>query len=209
MKFSQENLTAFFRASEASSFGEPVKTVERLAELIPSGGTVLDLGSGDGRNTLYLAEKGFHVKAVDLSEAAIEKLHRFAAQRGLAVETQIADAATYSVDRTYDAFVVVLLFQFLDEEATTRLLKEMKANTKSGGVHVVHLFTKSGDRQRLDLEEDPGSHCFYPDDGWLKEFYAGWEIFEYSSSTGPLLEKFDQEGSPLTSVVERIVARKP
>lgn len=69
---------------EKSSFGEPVKTVERLAELMPLG-FVLDLGAGDGRNALYLARKGFTVKAVDLSEAGIAKLNRLAKEAGLIV----------------------------------------------------------------------------------------------------------------------------
>ena len=208
MKFSQEGLTNFFEKTEKSSFGEPVKSVEQLAELIPPG-SVLDLGSGDGRNALYLAKKGFEVKAVDLSEAGIAKLNRLAKEAGLVVQTEVADASTYMIDSDYDAFVIVLLFQFLNEKDSLRFLNEMKAHTKAGGANVVHLFTTSGDRQRLDLEEDPDSKCFYPDDGWLKEFYGDWEIVEHSSSTSPLIGKFHEDGSPMTSVVEKIIARKP
>lgn len=207
MKFSPEGLTIFFNKTENSSFGEPVKTVERLAELLRSG-SVLDLGAGDGRNALYLAEKGFTVKAVDLSEAGIAKLKCIANGRGLKIETEVADAAKYKIDTNYDGFVVVLLFQFLHGETSLSLLNEMKEHTNAGGINVIHVFTKSGDRQRLDLEEDPTSSCFYPDNGWLKEFYCDWEIVEYSSSSGALIEKLNQDGSPMTSVVERIVARK-
>lgn len=208
MKFSQEGLTNFFNNTATSSFGEPVKTVERLAEILPPSASVLDLGAGDGRNALYLAEKGFRVKAVDLSEAGITKLNRFAKERGLSVETEVADASTYVIETDYDAFVVVLLFQFLKEESAMRLLNEMKERTKPGGAHVMHVFTTSGDRQRLDLEEDPASDCFYPADGWLKAFYADWEIVECEVSSGPLIGKFHEDGSPMTSVVERVVARK-
>lgn len=208
MKFSQEGLTKFFNKTEKSSFGEPVKTVERLAELIPPG-SVLDLGAGDGRNALYLAQKGFAVKAVDLSEAGIAKLNRLAKEAGLVVQTEVADASAYTIDSDYDAFVVVLLFQFLNEQDSLRIMHEMKRHTKQGGVHVVHVFTKSGDRQRLDMEEDPGSSCFYPNDGWLKEFYHDWEIVEHSSASGPLIGKFHEDGTQMTSVVERIIARKP
>lgn len=207
MKFSQEGLTHFFNKTAASSFGEPVQSVIRLAELIPPG-SVLDLGSGDGRNALYLAEHGFAVQAVDLSEAGIAKLQGFAKARGLNIETEITDAATYNINKEYDVFVVVLLFQFLSEEASLRLLREMKEHTPPGGAHVIHLFTSSGDRQRLDREEDPHLTCFYPPDGWLQEFYSDWEIIEHSSSSGPLIGKFNEDGSPMTSVVEKMLARK-
>ncbi len=207
MKFSQEGLTSFFNKTKESSFGEPVKMVERLAELIPAG-SVLDIGAGDGRNALYLAEKGFAVTAIDLSEAGIAKLQRTAHERGLHVVTEVADAATYTIKTDYDAFVVVLLFQFLAEEDSLRLMKEMKEHTKTGGINVVHVFTTSGDRERLDREEDPGSSCFYPADDWLKKIYSDWEIVEHSSASGPLIGKFNKDGSPMTSVVERILARK-
>ncbi len=208
MKFSQEGLANFFNNTEASSFGEPVKTVERLAELMPPG-SVLDLGAGDGRNALYLARNGFEVKAVDLSEAGIAKLNRLAKEAGLVVQTEVADAASYVIDSEYDACVIVLLFQFLSEQSSLRLMREMKEHTKCGGVNVVHVFTTSGDRQRLDVEEDSESTCFYPHDGWLKEYYRDWDIVEHSSASGPLIGKFHENGMPMTSVVERIIARKP
>ncbi len=207
MKFTAEGLTQFYTKTEKSSFGEPVKTVEQLAEAIPPG-PALDLGSGDGRNALYLAEKGFEVTAVDLSEAGIAKLQRFAKERNLSIETQVADAASYQIEGEYQAIVVVLLFQFLSESDSIRILQELKVHTKTGGANVIHVFTTSGDRQSLDLAEDPNSHCFYPKDGWLKDFYSDWEILEHTSSCGPLIGKFKPDGSPMTSVVEKIVAKK-
>lgn len=207
MKTSEEHLSTFFAKTEhASSFGEPTKTVVRLPELLSSG-SVLDLGAGDGRHALYLAEKGFQVTAVDASPSGLAKLQRLAETRGLTVQTAVADASTYSIDHDYDAIVVVLVFQCLTEQASIRLLQEMKVHTKPGGIHVVNVFTKSGDRFRLDRVEDPTA--FYPEDGWLKEWYRDWEIIEEDSSSSPLIGKFHADGAPMTSVVERIIARKP
>ncbi|MCX4778235.1 class I SAM-dependent methyltransferase [Streptomyces sp. NBC_01264] len=39
--------------------------------LVPAGGRALDLGCGPGRNSLYLAARGFEVDAVDLSPTAL------------------------------------------------------------------------------------------------------------------------------------------
>ena len=59
MKTSEAHMLQFFGKTEnASSVGEPTKTVERLAELLSSG-LMLALGAGDGRHALYLAKKGF------------------------------------------------------------------------------------------------------------------------------------------------------
>ncbi|MSR84946.1 methyltransferase domain-containing protein [Candidatus Uhrbacteria bacterium] len=206
MKISQQHMKEFFQKNEnSSSFGIPIKTVERLAELLPSG-LVLDLGAGDGRHALYLADKGFQVKAIDLSTAGIEKLQQLAESRGFVIQTEVADVSTYAIEIDYEAIIAILLFQFLNADASLRLMKEMKAHTKPGGINVVHVFTRTGDRPRLDQEEDPTA--FYPEDGWLKEFYSDWEVIEYSSSTEPLIGKSHQDGTPMTSVVEKIIARK-
>ncbi|MBF0696295.1 class I SAM-dependent methyltransferase [Actinomyces bowdenii] len=46
-------------------------------------GAGLDIGCGEGADTLWLAERGWRVTAVDLSPTAIDRLRREAARRGL------------------------------------------------------------------------------------------------------------------------------
>jgi SAM-dependent methyltransferase len=43
-------------------------------------GTALDVGCGDGRNTLWLLDHGFRVIAIDSSETGIAKLTRIASR---------------------------------------------------------------------------------------------------------------------------------
>lgn len=54
-------------------------------------GFVLDLACGDGRNALFLAGNGFEVTAVDFSEAALNRLKRFAEKEKLTVYTKQMD----------------------------------------------------------------------------------------------------------------------
>ncbi|WP_228551304.1 SAM-dependent methyltransferase [Paenibacillus sp. B01] len=62
---------------------------ESLVQAVESGwikpGKVLELGCGPGRNALYLAENGFDVHAVDLSEEAIAWAKQRALERGVQV----------------------------------------------------------------------------------------------------------------------------
>ena len=55
--------------------GRPENFVSKIPELISSG-SVLEIGAGEGRNALYLAEHGLDVTAQDLSEVAIEKIQK-------------------------------------------------------------------------------------------------------------------------------------
>ena len=67
------------------AFGtEPNDFLRDEAGRIPSGGDVLCLADGEGRNGVYLAEQGYTVCSVDLSKVGLEKANRLADQRGAA-----------------------------------------------------------------------------------------------------------------------------
>jgi tellurite methyltransferase len=54
---------------------------------------VLDLGCGLGRHAVAFALAGFHVTATDASEAAVAHLQEWAKTLGLAIDSQVCDAA--------------------------------------------------------------------------------------------------------------------
>lgn len=54
--------------------GDPSPWVVRFAELIPPGGTVLDVASGGGRHTRFFLERGYRVVAVDRDVSRIADL---------------------------------------------------------------------------------------------------------------------------------------
>ncbi|MCB2413958.1 class I SAM-dependent methyltransferase [Demequina sp. TTPB684] len=61
-------------------------------------GRALDLGSGPGRNALFLAERGFSVEAIDLSPEAVAWGRERAQARGLDVRFTCGDAFTLPAD---------------------------------------------------------------------------------------------------------------
>lgn len=210
MKFNKEGLANFFASKpNESCFGDVDTSIQRMAKLLPVGANILDLGAGDGRNALYLAEQGFVVQAVDLSEAGIQKLERLAAAHNVSLKTEVADIQTYEIQGEYDAIVVALVLQFVSEEAALRVLTAVKAHTRPGGFHMIRLLTSTGDRKRLDLLDDPASDCFYPANGWIKTFYNDWNIVRYHLSRNPLIGKFHSDGTPMTNNDEAIIAQKP
>jgi SAM-dependent methyltransferase len=73
-------------------------------------GKALDLACGEGRNAIWLAERGWRVTAVDYAEIAIEKAHRRAAEEHVEVDFRVQDLLAFEPEqRAYDLVVVLYL----------------------------------------------------------------------------------------------------
>ena len=82
-------------SQEGFSYGtEPNDFLVEVADRIPEG-PVLCLAEGEGRNAVYLARLGREVLAVDQSPVGLEKAHKLAAARGVAIETRASDLAAF------------------------------------------------------------------------------------------------------------------
>ena len=92
--------------------GQPSQEVAKIVAILPAGSRVLDLGCGDGRNSLLPAEKGLQVTAVDISSTAIEKLERLTKERGLSVEIINQDMRAISKDFTKHFIVMPYFTRF-------------------------------------------------------------------------------------------------
>jgi 2-polyprenyl-3-methyl-5-hydroxy-6-metoxy-1,4-benzoquinol methylase len=79
-----------------------------LAELEP--GRALDLAAGEGRNAVWLAARGWHVRAIDFAEVAIERGRQGAAEHGVDVDWQVADLTDADLgERAWDLVLVSYL----------------------------------------------------------------------------------------------------
>ena len=83
--------------------------VEELADLAP--GRALDLGTGEGRNAIWLAERGWQVTAVDVSAVALGKATRLAESRGVTgVRWVEADLREYQPEQAgYDLVLLAYI----------------------------------------------------------------------------------------------------
>ena len=72
-------------------------------------GLAVDLGAGEGRNALWLAERGWEVTAVDFSPVGLATGAAKAAEKGLDIEWITADATTWVSPQLVDLVVVAYL----------------------------------------------------------------------------------------------------
>ena len=75
-------------------------------KLPPHFSSILDLGCGFGANSLFLAEQGWQVTAIDISKTAIERLQEQAKQNNLLLTAQQADAVRFSSKEKFDLVLI-------------------------------------------------------------------------------------------------------
>jgi SAM-dependent methyltransferase len=109
-----------------------------LASLSP--GRALDLAAGEGRNTVWLAGRGWRVTAVDFSRVGLDKGRKLAATRGMAaeqVEWIVADLACYQPEPgAYDLALIAYL-QVSPQVRATVLARAAAALAPGGTAFVV------------------------------------------------------------------------
>ncbi|MBL8867193.1 MAG: class I SAM-dependent methyltransferase [Planctomycetia bacterium] len=118
---------------------EPNEFLALAAGQIPVG-PVLSLGEGEGRNAAFLASLGHRVVAVDQSEVGLAKARRLAADRGLKIETVVADLASFPVERGVWAGIVSI-FCHLPRRVRIPLYAAAVEGLRPGGVFVLEAYT--------------------------------------------------------------------
>ncbi len=128
----------------AGSFGGTASgEIIDLMKLLPRKAKVLDLGCGDGRNAIPLAEAGFDVTAVDISEAGIVKIDTLTMGKGLSIQVLVADMSSYRIQGRYDLIVAHGCLHLLERSNWKNLIREMQEHTLPGGYNAVTVFTDS------------------------------------------------------------------
>ena len=99
-----------------------------LVEGLPVG-TALDVGCGEGRNSLWLAEQGWDVTGIDFSPVAIEKAWLLAQDAPITYE--VADVESYEPQQSFD--LVIVFYVHLMEADARSMLNMAAAAVAPGG----------------------------------------------------------------------------
>jgi tellurite methyltransferase len=138
------------------------------ADLLPQGGSVLDVASGRGRHALLLAGAGFEVRAIDRDADALTFLRATAARLSLRIDTAVVDLETDPPpDLPVAAFDVVMVFNYLHRP----LIPALKEAVKPGGLIFYETFTT-----RQAERGHPRNPAFLLRDGELAELVAPFAI---------------------------------
>ncbi len=107
-----------------------------------SGQTVLDLGCGEGRYSLFMAKKGCDVVAIDRSSEGIEKLKKQAGHQGLSISAEVIDIEDFIFEENqFDIIIAATVLDHLSDELRLRTINGIKKALKPGGTIYINVFT--------------------------------------------------------------------
>lgn len=189
-------------ATDDYVFGtEPNEYLRQHASAWPSGGRVLCVADGEGRNSVWLARQGFVVEAFDISETGVAKARRLAADAGVEVSYSVSDCDTFAwPEARYDG-VAAIFVQFADPAMRARLFAHMVRSLKVGGTLILQGYTPK------QLEYKTGgpsllAHLYTAD--ILKDAFGSLEIVELADYEAELTEGTRHTGrSALIGLVAR------
>ncbi|MDU8925181.1 SAM-dependent methyltransferase TehB [Pasteurellaceae bacterium LIM206] len=162
---------------------------------------VLDLGCGQGRNSLYLSLRGFDVSARDHNPQSLAFLNQTAEKENLKINTALYDINEAHLRENYDFIVSTVVFMFLERRAVPEIIKNMQAHTNVGGYNLI-VAAMSTDDVPCPL---PFSFTFGENE--LKDYYAGWQLIKYNEDMGEL-HKTDENGNRIKMKFVTMLAKK-
>jgi SAM-dependent methyltransferase len=137
-------------AGDGYHFGtEPNAWLARHAGVWHAGERVLCVADGEGRNSVWLAQRGLQVQAFDIAEVGLQKARRLAQERGVAVDFVLADVDAYTWPDAPDAGqpdlrfdgVAAIFVQFAHPELRARMFDRIVRALRPDGRLVLQGYT--------------------------------------------------------------------
>ena len=150
--------------------GDPFPEFVTLFESLPVAASVLDLGAGQGRDTLVAARLGHKVLAVDISPTGIAQILDAAKNEDLSVEAVVADLTGFVPIGEFDVVVLDrIVHMFSDTKDKKTLLARAARATAKGGYALIadtpgnreHIDGQFGDRKAWKLVASNGGRRIF------------------------------------------------
>nr|TFG52093.1 MAG: class I SAM-dependent methyltransferase [Hyphomicrobiales bacterium] len=167
------------------------------------GTTVLTVADGEGRNGVYLAEKGMKVHSIDFADNAIAKARRLATARNVSMQIENADVLNWNWPENFYDAVVAIFIQFAPPEERAKLFANMKRAVKPGGLILMEGY---GPKQMEYKTGGPDILEQLTTRELLEESFSDWDIIDIAEYDCEIDE--GKRHSGMSALID-LVAQKP
>ncbi len=195
---------ARFTKGGGALFGTaPNRWLEAQAGRLGAGARVLCVADGEGRNGVWLAERGCRVRSFDVSPVGVEHARGAARARGVELDALVSGAGDWSWEP--DAFdaVAAIFVQFAPPDLRARIFDGIARTLVPGGLLIIEGY---GPRQLEFRTGGPGIAEHLYTQALLLGAFDGWDVLASRDADLTLAEGSAHAGR---SHVISMVLRKP
>jgi SAM-dependent methyltransferase len=153
----------------------PDQELIEYRDMLPTSGLALDLACGAGKNTLFLAELGMQVVALDGSAVGLDWLRREAQAKGLLQQIELleADLDDYQLPKSH--FDLIIVIRYLNRQ----IVDDIRAALKPGGILLYKTFNLN------ILDKRPGfKQIFTIQTPELLAYFPNWDVLKDNRDDG-------------------------
>lgn len=182
---------------------EPNAFLAAQADRLRPGAKALCVADGEGRNGVWLAGRGLDVLSFDLSATGLAKARRLAAERGVALATDVADITGWHWEEARFDVVAAIFVQFAGPELRARMFEGMRRTLKPGGLLILQGYRPE---QLAYATGGPSEAENLYTEALLRDAFGGMEWLHFSSHDEHVDEGHGHVG--MSALID-LVARKP
>ena len=137
----------------------------------------LDLGAGQGKNSLYLSSLDFNITAVDINAKFLQDLADISIKEKLNLNVFKHDIAEANIKDSYDFIFSTDVFMYLNPTRIQSIIFNIKKQTNQNGFNLI-VSALNATKQGCPLTPFPFTFI----EGELKEYYEDWRIIKYEEN---------------------------
>jgi tellurite methyltransferase len=182
---------------------EPNKACYEVIRLMPPTKhlKLLDIGCGEGKDSIFFARNGYDVTSIDVSDAGIEKTKRLADKVGVSVEVFKADILDFRLDSNFDILFSSGVFHYIKPEYRNDIFSNYKQFTNANGIHVFNVFVN---KPFIAPPPEKEPNAFKWHSGELLAQYNDWLIKDSSE----VIFDCNSSGIPHKHAMSNMIAQK-
>lgn len=120
---------------------EPNVFLEEMSDIFPSESRIACLAEGEGRNAVFLAQRGYHVTAYDHSQVGLDKTKKLAESKGVSVERELIDLTEERLpEEQFDG--ATLIFGHVPKAIQDFLFQNLFQTVRPGGYVLFEVYSE-------------------------------------------------------------------